>query len=100
VTELDIARARLRFHAAIAAAVRKQCNLELTPRGYRPLREMVSRMQVRLPKDVEMVRRLRRDDGRGTWIVKILRVGELTPEVIEVPQIDIDRYRRRGGEVR
>jgi hypothetical protein len=100
--ELEVARVRLRYHAAVAAALRRQFNIEMAPGGgYRPLRRTQRMIQqsVRIPRDAEVVYELRKDNRRGTSIVEVVRRGSAT-QVLEVPQIAVDRYRRRKGEVR
>jgi hypothetical protein len=97
--ELETARVRLRYHSAVAAAVRRAFNLELTPNGYRTLpRRRMMEQCVRVPMDAEAVHVLRDDDRRGTSVVEVVDQRGVTRQ-IEVPKIAIQRwYRKRKGQ--
>jgi hypothetical protein len=97
--EIDIARARLRFHSGVAAAVRRTSGLEWTGSGYRARAKRVVRMEqqlARIPKHVNRVFVLWSDEKSGTvtveWGSPDGRVFYAT-----VPKIALRRFDRQAG---
>jgi hypothetical protein len=97
LVELELARARLALRGAIAAAIRRQCNVEWTGKGgYRPLAKLrkTKMDSVRVPREAIAIQVLRRDHRHKVVVIEFTDAQNKL-RTATVPEIALVRYARR-----